>query len=597
MPMDPVEEIKNRLDIKDLIREYIKIEKSGINYRASCPFHKEKTPSFFVSPGRQLWRCFGCGEGGDVFTFVEKIEGVEFKDALGILAQKAGVELKKQDPKIRSERNKIIELCELASKYFQYQLESKNGSLIKEYLNNRGITQKSIEEFRIGYAPLSSKSFVAFLRSRNFNFKDMENAGLVYYAERSGEYILRFRGRIIFPIMNANGDVVAFGGRKLPDELAERIGRDTGLESAKYINSPQTLIYDKSNTIYGLDKAKMAIRQEDACTVVEGYTDVILAHQNGYRNVVAASGTALTERQLELIRRFTNNLYTCFDMDVAGDTATRRGIDIAQSMGFDVKVITLEKGLDPADIIKDNKEKWDEALKKAKSVVQFYFDSALDQFGKKTPESKRDVVKAVAKVIKNIPNKTEQGDWVQKITFSLGMSEPDDIFVDINAVKEENPTYSNEEQDRPVQKKLTKQELFLREILMYVLYKPKRIKKTLEYLPSLEKSDLLEAKILNAFKDTDSKESQHKAIQEFDTEKKNIVDQLTFEIEIKGSDIDWSKDAFKVLITNYKKAILDEELRDLQMLIQKNENNGEEGKNQELLDVFHKKTIEKQQLN
>lgn len=304
---DPVDEIKNRLDVKDVILDYIKLEKSGVNFKARCPFHQEKTPSFFVSPSRQIWRCFGCGEGGDMFTFVEKIDGVDFREALARLGQKAGVEIKNQDPKIKSEKNKSLEICELVAKYFHHQLESKNGKFIMEYFKKRGIKEEAVEKFCLGYAPIRSQGLIKFLREREYNYHDMERAGIAFRSSLSGDWFTRFGGRIVFPIFSINGNVVGFGARKLTDELAKQVGRIIKLDSAKYINSPQTNIYNKSGILYGLDKAKMAIRQNDTCVVVEGYTDVILAHQGGYKNVIASSGTALSEGQLNLIGRFTKD--------------------------------------------------------------------------------------------------------------------------------------------------------------------------------------------------------------------------------------------------------------------------------------------------
>src|SRR3989338_11208052 len=420
---DPVEEIKNKLDIKDVVADYIKLDKSGVNFKARCPFHQEKTPSFFVSSQRQLWRCFGCGEGGDIFTFIERIEGVDFKDALQRLEQKAGVEITRQNPKERTEKNKSKEICDLASKYFHHQLESKNGKIVKEYLKSRGINENSIEEFNLGYAPIRSKGLLEFLKEKGFDYQDIAKAGIAFKSDISEDWLTRFRSRVIFPIFNTQGEIVGFGARKLTDELAEKIGRKLEKDSAKYINSPQTNIYDKSSILYGLDKAKMAIRQKDECIVVEGYTDVILAHQEGYKNVVAASGTSLTEQQLNLISRFSKNLVTSFDMDIAGDSATRRGINLAQSLGFNVKVLSLSQGKDPADIIVENKKEWDNALQNTKSIMQFYTDSAFERFDPKTAEVKREIGKMLAPLVAGIQSKIEQAHWVQQIATKLQMDQ------------------------------------------------------------------------------------------------------------------------------------------------------------------------------
>ncbi|MEX0869830.1 MAG: DNA primase, partial [Candidatus Spechtbacterales bacterium] len=419
---DPIEDIKNKLDIKDIVAEYVRLEKAGTNYKAPCPFHKEKTPSFFVSPARQLWRCFGCGEGGDMFTFVQSIEGVGFPEALRSLANKAGVEIKKQDPRIRSEKNKSLEICRLTAKYFQYQIESKSGKLVEEYLKDRGLSEKSISGFKLGYAPRNSRNFIKFLADKGFTHGDMEKAGVVLKLEGSGEYIGRFRGRIIFPIFDTAGNPIGFGGRAITEDLARKMGIPIKDDLAKYINSPQTNIYDKSRVLYGLSDAKLDIRREDSCVVVEGYTDVILAHQNGYKNVVASSGTALTEEQLNLIKRFTNNIFTSFDMDAAGDMATRRGITLAQQHGFNIRVIMLPKEKDPADIFAEGETKeWDKAVENAKSIMQFYFDSTFEKYDTPSAEDKRDAGKELAPILKSIPNRIEQSHWVKELATKLGV--------------------------------------------------------------------------------------------------------------------------------------------------------------------------------
>ncbi|MDP4010545.1 MAG: DNA primase, partial [Candidatus Spechtbacteria bacterium] len=396
---DPIEEIKSRLDVKDVIADYVRLEKNGSNYRALCPFHKEKTPSFVVSPARQIWHCFGCSEGGDIFTFVEKIEGADFPEALRILGRKAGVEIKRQDPRIRSEKNKSVQVCELAALYFQRQLESKNGQIILKYLKDRGVSQNSIEEFKIGYAPFNSKSLIQFLNDRGYSFGDMEKAGIAFHRRENNESVSRYVGRVIFPIFNAEGSVVAFGARKLTEDIYKEMGKEYREDSAKYINTPQTNIYDKSSILYGLDKAKISIRQEDACVIMEGYTDVVMAHQYGYKNVVSASGTALTENQLHLISRFTNNIFTAFDMDAAGDNATKRGLGLAQTMGFNVKVISMKDGYDPAEIIKENPGEWEDAVKGAQSITEFYFTGAFSSYDPDKAEGKRDIGKMLAPVL------------------------------------------------------------------------------------------------------------------------------------------------------------------------------------------------------
>ena len=414
----PVDEIKNRLDIIEVIGSYIKLQKTGANYRALCPFHSEKKPSFFVSPARQIWYCFGCGTGGDIFKFVMQIEGVEFGDALRILAQKAGVELKRQTPEyaqLKSERQRLYEICELATRFFEKQLEGSSvGKEAKKYLLSRGISEDSIKKWRLGYSPDSWRSLSDFLVSKGYKREEIEKAGLSIKNEQ-GLFYDRFRGRIIFPIFDLNSQVNGFGGRVFREKNKAEI--------AKYVNTPNTLLYNKSRILYGLNRAKVEIRKKDACILVEGYTDVIMAHQSGTQNVVATSGTALTPYQLKVIKRYSENLILGFDMDVAGDSATKRGIDLAQSLGFNLKVTRLPEGKDVADIILKNPKEWQIALENPKSILEFYFQSAFSNRDPKTPEGKKEISKILLPVFKRIPNQIEKSFWIQKLAKELEIKE------------------------------------------------------------------------------------------------------------------------------------------------------------------------------
>ena len=411
-----IEEVKNKLNILDVIGSYIKLTKTGINHRGVCPFHSEKTPSFFVSNTRQMWHCFGCGSGSSMFDFVMKIEGVEFGDALRILANKAGVELKRENPQLRTERTRLYEICDLACKFFEKQLEGSTvGREAEEYLLKRGISRDSIKKWRLGYSPETWNSLTDFLIGKGYKREEIVKAGLAIEKEgnKSDSYD-RFRGRIIFPVFDLNSDVVGFGGRVFKQQN----------ETAKYINTPQTLLYDKSSVMYGLNNAKLAVRKQNQCVVTEGYTDVIMCHQSGFENTVAASGTALTFQHLNILKRYSENLVLAFDMDVAGDSATKRGINLAEEQGFNIKIIeSYEKNLDPADIIAKDKKLWEEALIKAKSIMDYYFDSAFSNFNKETPSGKKEISKIILPAIKRMQNKIEQSHWIQKITQMLGVKE------------------------------------------------------------------------------------------------------------------------------------------------------------------------------
>jgi len=409
--LNQIEEVKNRLNIVEVIGSYIKLQKCGANYRARCPFHSEKKASFFVSPARQIWHCFGCSLGGDIFKFIMQIEGVEFGDALRMLAQKAGVQLKPIKPELITERQRLYEICELATKFFEKQLEeSEIGQSVKKYLLDRGINEDSIKKWRVGYAPDSFRGLTDFLISKGYEVEEIRKAGLMVRSEK-GDYFDRFRGRIIFPVFDLNSQIVGFGGRIFGEREKKEI--------AKYVNTPNTLLYDKSQTLYGLDKGRLEIRKKNFCILVEGYTDCIMAHQTGYVNTVATSGTALVSSQLRILKRYSENLITAFDMDVAGDTATKRGIGLAQNMDFSIKVITMPEGKDPADVVSQDPGLWQKLIKEARSILDFYFETTLSRFDKENPEGKREISKILLPVIKRIPNKIIQSHWIQKLAREL----------------------------------------------------------------------------------------------------------------------------------------------------------------------------------
>jgi len=465
----PIDEIKERLDIVEVIGSYIKLQKAGANYRALCPFHSEKKPSFFVSPARQIWHCFGCGKSGDIFSFVKEIEGVEFGDALRILAKRAGVELRPQTPEYKewqTERNRLYEICDLATRFFEKQLEeSKTGKEAKEYLLGRGITKESIEKWRIGYAPDVWQGLSDFLTSRGYGQEEIEKAGLGL-SSKKGSFYDRFRGRIIFPVFDLNSQVVGFGGRVFKEKDKKEI--------AKYVNTPNTLLYDKSRVLYGLDKAKLEIRKKDNCVLVEGYTDVIMVSQAGSGNVVATSGTALTPYQLKILKRYSENLLTAFDMDIAGDNATKRGIDLAQARGFNIKVITMPQDSDPADIISKNPQDWEKLVGEAKSILDFYFKTAFDSADPKTPEGKREISKILLPVIKRIPNQIEKSSWIQRLAKELQVRE-EDIIEELRKVKLDEEVYGLEPEEIINLPQKSRRELLEERLLIIILKAPQNL--------------------------------------------------------------------------------------------------------------------------
>ncbi|NQV00124.1 MAG: DNA primase [Parcubacteria group bacterium] len=410
----PSEEIKQRLNIVEVVGEYVQLKKAGQNHRACCPFHNEKTPSFMVSEDKQIFKCFGCGEGGDVFSFVTKIEGIEFIDALKILAEKAGVELRAQDPKEQTKRNRILEVLDITAKFFNKALfESKEGKVARDYLAKRKMEEVTQDEFMIGYSPDSWDMLTHFLKKKGFSDEEITGSGLVVSKDSGLGYYDRFRGRLMFPIWNMHGNTIGFGGRVL-------IGDE---KQAKYLNSPQGFVYDKSKILYGINKAKQDIRKEDKAIIVEGYTDVITSHASGIKNVVSASGTALTSEQIDLLKRYTSNLVLSFDMDAAGDMATKRGIEIAQQKGMNLKILQLPKGKDPDECIREDSAIWKEAIDNAKSIMDYYFENILKDLDLEKVEDKKKAAAGLLTQIKNIPDQIEQSHYLQKLGRLLNVDE------------------------------------------------------------------------------------------------------------------------------------------------------------------------------
>ncbi|MEX2033066.1 MAG: DNA primase [Candidatus Colwellbacteria bacterium] len=445
--VDNVQQIKDKLDIIDVISGYLKLTKSGINYKARCPFHNEKTPSFFVTPERQIWHCFGCSKGGDMFGFIQDIEGVEFRESLQILAQKAGIKLEfrqsaDSDFATKDDKAVLYEICETSARFFEKQLNNSNaGKRAMEYLKNRGLTDETMKDFRLGFAPSPAvagwDSLSRFLRDCGYKDNDIIDAGLAIKREGANSVYDRFRSRIVFPISDLNGQVVGFTGRVFSAEGGPASG---GEESAKYINTPQTAIYDKSRILYGLDKAKTEIRREDKCVMVEGNMDALMSYQSGVKNVIATSGTALTQSHLKIIQRYTPNLGFCFDTDQAGAMATRRGIGLALANGLNVKVVEIQdpECKDPADYVKKYGTGWADAVSKAKPVLEFYFDKAKIGFNPNSADSKKIVISILAPFIKRLTSRVERSHWVSQLAFLLRAKE-EAVEADLASAKDDLP--------------------------------------------------------------------------------------------------------------------------------------------------------------
>lgn len=408
---DSVQQIKEKLDIVDVIKERIQLIPAGKNFKAVCPFHREKTPSFIVSPDRQTWHCFGsCGEGGDIFSFVMKYENIEFYEALKLLAEKAGIELKHTNPAMQQEFGVLYDIQATAETFFVHQL--KQNPEVQTYLHGRDVTPDTQEVFGIGYAPHESDSLAVHLVNAGYEMKDIERAGLVIKTER-GNYVDRFRGRIMFPLKNTFGKTVGFSGRILPAFENEKTG--------KYINSPETPIFNKSKVLYGFDIAKPYIREAKECIVVEGQMDLISMHQDGVKNTIATSGTALTSAHLQTLSKLTDHVVFFFDNDEAGIMATERAIDLGHTLDFTVRVYHTTQEKDASEFIQKHPHTIaHDICTHAQNALTYYLQRYIpDPQGSEVKQG----VRSILEKLSYIPSPIEQTRWIRSLAEYLHISE------------------------------------------------------------------------------------------------------------------------------------------------------------------------------
>ena len=409
-----IEEIKSRVDIVELASEHLTLKKAGRNFIGLCPFHQEKTPSFTVNRDKQIFYCFGCGEGGNVITFLMKIADKTFPEAIKILAEKTGVVLPpmlsgKEVRQKNSLKENIVNLNLRAAQHFSRNLSSGAGKVAREYLQNRGISEETIKQFRLGFAPDTWRSLTDYIEGSGSSLKLAEQAGLII-SGKEGSYYDRFRGRLIFPIENIFGEIVAFGGRIL----------DKG--EPKYLNSPESPVYIKGKNLYGLNKAKEEIRKKGFALIVEGYFDLISLSNAGIGNVVATLGTALTHEQLELLRRYTVEVVALFDPDEAGRKALDRSLELFLSMRMRARALILPENYDPDDYIKKyGKDKLDELIANAPAISDYYIDNVLG--GGRTFEDKRDMIKTAMEFINKIDDEIEKNLFIKRVAEKLGINE------------------------------------------------------------------------------------------------------------------------------------------------------------------------------
>lgn len=424
--MAVVDEIKQKLDIVDLVSQTVKLRKSGRSYAGLCPFHSNtRSPAFYVFPETQTWHCFGaCGMGGDIFTFVMKKDNVDFADALKMLAERAGVRLHR-DPQNESNTKRLVEINQTAAAFYNYQLKHHaEAERVRAYLQKRKINALSVDTFQIGYALNSYNALLEHLKTKGYTIPDIESAGLASSNE-DGRVWDRYRGRLMFPIRNRRGEFIAFGARAMSED-----------QQPKYLNSPDSPLFSKSDTLYGLDMAKDTIRSENLAIIVEGYTDVVVAHQEGFKNVVASLGTALTEKQLSQLSRMTKRYALALDADEAGAAATERGLNLArQALSYknapvpvgpgliafkerlDAELLILEMppGQDPDEVILESKDKWRSLVSGATPLLDYYFNIQARDVDVTTAQGKSELAKRLLPIIAQVKDNVQREHYAQEL--------------------------------------------------------------------------------------------------------------------------------------------------------------------------------------
>lgn len=407
--MDAVEEIKSRLSIEDVASQYFELKRSGRNFKALSPFTSEKTPSLMISPEKQIWHDFSSGKGGDMFSLVMELDGLDFRGALELLARQAGVELEQYKSRGGGkQKERLYEALELAAKFYQVQF-SKSKYTLEYVFKKRGYTKDTALAFRIGYSPNTDDALTKFLRSKGFRDEELKQAGLSTKRYRGmGDM---FRGRLMVPLMDGTGRVVGFTARILTDDK----------NAPKYINTPQSPIYDKSRHVFGLHLAKEAIRKQNFAVAVEGNLDVVASYQAGVRNVVATAGTAMTEYHLKALNRFTDDIRLAFDQDKAGLNATERAIPIAGKVGVNLSIVTVPEGKDPDELIKKDPKQWVDVIEKPQDAVEWVMDRYRQLLNLSSAVGKRQYTDKVLDVVKNVQDPVQQEHYMHLIAEELSI--------------------------------------------------------------------------------------------------------------------------------------------------------------------------------
>ena len=445
-----IDELKENVDIVDLISDYLELKKTGNRYKGLCPFHSEKTPSFFVNPDNNFYHCFGCGAGGDSINFVMEIENLTFIESVKMLAERSGMELpdmSNQQRQVYKEREKIFSLNKLAARFYNYLLTDTNmGKEALEYLNKRGFNEEDIKRFNLGYAADEWQLLLNFLKKKDFSMHLIKKAGLISEGNNNSHYD-KFRNRVMFPIFNNRGEVIAFGGRILDSE--DNYG-------PKYLNSPETQIFSKKKNLYGLHLAKDRIRKENSCIIMEGYTDVIQAHKNGFKNSIASLGTAFTEEQAKLIKRYAENAYIAYDADTAGNKATLRGLDILNNTGINVKVIELEEGSDPDQLLKnEGSDVFNELIENAVNLIDFKINMIVKDKNLSEPGIRKKVLRSIVELLSGVEDNLEREIYLERAAAKTNFKADilaEEVEKEFKENKRRNYKSNREKQDKKKEK-------------------------------------------------------------------------------------------------------------------------------------------------
>ncbi|MFC1810260.1 DNA primase [Patescibacteria group bacterium] len=578
---DIVSDIKSRLSIEDVVAQYVQLKQAGKNFKGLCPFHQEKTPSFMVSPEKQLAYCFGCHKGGDMIAFVEEVEGVEFKEAVKILADKCGLDpaaysFSEQSKHSKSEKEQLYEIHNKTLDFYVDKLwNTEKGQKVLEYLRKRGLKDDTIKEFKFGFAPDSFEDTHMHLVKLGYARKTIALSGIAVAKDTDSKKVYdRFRMRLIIPIYDSLGRIVGFGGRALKKD-----------DNPKYLNSSDSPIYKKSEVVYGYNFAKEFIKKENKVIITEGYFDVIMSHQEGIKTAVASSGTALTQQQIKLFKRLTKDLIFCFDTDKAGIEAAKRGFDLAMAQGMNVNVIQGLDAKDPADFINDHPGEWEQFSKKAVPFMDFCINQSIKNYDLSTIEGKKHILADLIPYLDLLPSTFEKDHYIREIAAKLDTKE---VFI-YDAMKKFNkkiltPSKKTEKNDEKVNEKIKGIELIFGLIYEHPELFEDSFKDTGEDLLTED-----EKSIYNTFKD-------HYNLLRAESTRKDFLscldDKTAERFKVISMFVDdlygtFSKDMlekeFKLLLQSEKRSRTERKQRNLSIMIKQAEEKGEKEVAKDLL--------------